>query len=208
MNKLVEDIEARQARKRNGFDTVHNTRPLGFHLTCSKGHPRKDGEDLDPDEKFVMVMTSWRDGQVFWEDQLPKNQLDQLVVEKGLFGRPEPGYNRYTSIMVLDQRGCVGTFTSSSWAGHFAVAALVPHYQLHDQRDFPIASLGTKPRNDKFGNVDPIFHICGWAPREKFSAITGDTPQRLALEWSGQTEKTTSQIVDDEIPQFDDALPF
>jgi hypothetical protein len=91
------------------------------------------------------------------------------------------GYNKYTSVMVIDQDGGLGTFTSSSWGGHYAISELVPAYRMQKERALPVCELRTRDRNDDFGNIDPMFKIVGWQPKSAFEAILGPS-EPLALE--------------------------
>jgi hypothetical protein len=83
-------------REENGFDTIQTTRPVGFPLACPKGHWKYDGGDPQPGERFVVLMPSWLDGEIFWQDNKAKEIKTNLVVEQGLWGRPEEGRNKYS----------------------------------------------------------------------------------------------------------------
>jgi hypothetical protein len=45
--------------------------------------------------------------------------------------------------MVMDSYGSLGTFTCSSWGGHYAVVALIPQFGMQQKRAFPICALKT-----------------------------------------------------------------
>jgi hypothetical protein len=191
---------------KNGFDTIQTTR-VGFDLSCAKGHWRYDGGEPEPGERFVIIMTSWQDGEIKWEERRPKEIKTNLVVNDGLWGRPTPGLSPYTSVMVVNKLGCIGSFTSSSYGGHNAVKALVPQYRMLGQRSYPVTELETAPRNDEYGNVDPRFKIVGWAPRSAFAAITGDmedgAPAKAIGVFAPEDTRKSTDIINDDIPWED-----
>jgi hypothetical protein len=194
MNNLI--------RRQNGFDTIQTTRPVGFPLTCSKGHWKYDGGEPRPGERFAVLMPSWQDGQILWEDQKVKDTKANLVVERGLWGRAEPGWSKYTAVMVVNKLGCLGTFTSSSYGGHFAVAALVPQYRMQGQTKYPIVELETKARGDQYGNTDPVLKIVDWAPKSAFTAITGDVVDDTPRKAIGVVkDETSADVIDDDLPE-------
>jgi hypothetical protein len=102
--------------------------------------------------------------------------------------------------MVVNKLGCLGTFTSSSWGGHYAVAALVPQYRMQGQTKYPVVELETKERGDQYGNVDPVLKIVDWAPKSAFAAITGDIVDDTPRKAIGVI-KSTKDIIDDDFPE-------
>jgi hypothetical protein len=125
---------------KNGFDTIPPNRPVGLWYQCAKGHWTCDGRDIDPETQLAVLLDSWQDGEILWRDQKIAGHKIQSVAEKGLFDALTPGFNRYTAVMLMDQAGRLGTFTSSSWGGHYAVLNLVPQFQLQGRRAFPICT--------------------------------------------------------------------
>jgi hypothetical protein len=83
----------------------------------------------------------------------------------------EAGRLPYTSVMLLDESGTVLTFSSSSWGGRNACEALIPQYRMQGQTMLPVVSLGSRPRNNAYGTIDPQFVVKDWTPRSKFSEI-------------------------------------
>jgi hypothetical protein len=144
------------------FDSIQTGRPVGSHLTVSKGRPRYDGADIEPGTRFAVALPTWEDGHVQWKDHKIADIVTQNVAEHGLMQEPLPkGYSKYTSVMVIDQDGGLGTFTSSSFGGHYAIAELIPAYRMQKERAIPVCELRTRDRNDDFGNIDPMFKIVG-----------------------------------------------
>src|ERR1700740_919400 len=96
----------------NGFDTIPPGRPLDPHYSCARGHWLCNGELAHQDTQLAVLVTSWLDGEICWED--PKRPLinAQLVIEKGLWKELQPGYGHYTHVLVMDQMGRLGCFTS------------------------------------------------------------------------------------------------
>jgi hypothetical protein len=182
---------------------------VGLPLDCKKGRWKYDGGDPQPGERFVVLKKSWQDGQIQFEDQRVKEIKTYLVVEQGLWGKAEPGWSKYTAVMVVNKLGCIGTFTSSSYGGHYAVAALVPQYRMQGQRSYPIVELETKERGDQYGNIDPVLKIVGWAPKSAFAAITDDmdgTPSK-AIGTAVPEGRKVTDIIDDDLPKKAAAAP-
>jgi hypothetical protein len=50
------------------FDSIQTGRPVGSHLTCSKGRLRYDGVDIQPGTRFAVILPTWEDGYVRWKD--------------------------------------------------------------------------------------------------------------------------------------------
>jgi hypothetical protein len=140
-----------------------------------------DGEKADLDIQLAIMIPTWYDGEVSWSDTKRPDIRGHLVTERGLWGELSDGCSRYTSIGMMTNGGCLATYTSSAWSGHSAIRNLIPQYQMQRKLAFPICKLGTKPRNDPYGNIDPVFQIVGWAPRSDFDAILGPQPQAPAL---------------------------
>jgi hypothetical protein len=194
--------------RKDGLDSIIVSRPVGDWWTCPKGHWLRDGNDVDSNTRVAVVIPSWEDGWVFWGDDHKIKDLQKvLAAQDGLFGpSPGAGYQRHTSIMLVDSVGCLGTFTSSSWGGHTAVAGLLPQYLMQKRRAFPICELRTKPRGDQFGNIDPVFRVVGWAPRPDFDAILGPEPvEAVAIaapekKAEPAPKRTSAEIIDDSIP--------
>jgi hypothetical protein len=193
--------------KRDGFDAVHSSRPGGRWFTCKKGHWLVGGGDVDPEERVAVLLTTWEGGEIrFGDDHKVKELHKHLVAEHGLYGKPQPGYSRHTSVMVVDTNGCLGTFTSTSFGGGSALEDLIPQYRMQQKRSFPICSLATKDRGDQYGNIDPVFPIVGWASRSKFDAILGPEPEEKPAIAAPEpkpepaAKRKAADIIDDSIP--------
>ncbi len=70
-----------------------------------------------------------------------------------------------------EHRGQLLTFSSASWSAWSAFATLIGPFLRKRKTEFPIVVLGSRPRNDVNGNVDPTFAIVDWAPRESFGDL-------------------------------------
>jgi hypothetical protein len=70
-----------------------------------------------------------------------------------------------------ERRGELATFTSSSLGGQRAFLSLAGPYNLKRRAEFPICSLGVKPRRDVNNNIDPTLTIVGWSKRDNFSEL-------------------------------------
>jgi hypothetical protein len=167
----------------NGYDSVQAM--LRPHIKCAKGHWHADNDIIPDPENFrvAVVMPSMEAGEIEWRDSKPFYVSKQLVSKAGIPDGVSAGRSPYTSVLLLiEETGLLGTFTSSSWGGRTACVNLIAQYRMNKSA-FPIVTLGTKPRGDMYGNVDPILKIIGRAPRAKFDAILG--PEEACYRGSG-----------------------
>lgn len=111
-------------------------------------------------------------GSILWQDSRIADLQDDLVARAGIPDVLE-GYDPYTSLLLVDESGVLLTFTSSSWGGRNALLALVPQYRMQGKEAFPIVKLSSKPRNNSYGTIEPVFLVTSWAPRSKFANILG-----------------------------------
>jgi len=187
--------------------SISSGRPVGFWLQSPKGRWTVDGVTADPELHVAVLVPTWEDGEIcFGDDHKVVDQCKHLVDTHGLFGKPQPGYNKATSVTVLDSAGRIGTFTGTSWAAHWAVMGLLGPYQLQQGRAFPVCALKAKERGDQYGNIDGVFDIVDWAPRSKFDAILGPAPESKPAITAPESKpepavkRSSSEIIGDEIP--------
>lgn len=186
---------------------------IGQRLKCTKGLWTLDGDEIETGDEGVKVCALIESATIGWikwgEDGIEDRDIcrpaDNFVPK---FQCPE-GWNPYTALTFVrvDEggQGQLCTFTSSSWGGKKALTKLISQYRLMRYVRFPICVLETKPRNDKNGNIDPVFKVVGWADRSNFGDICGvpavaaPMPPDPALPAPKQGEPA-SEIINDEIP--------
>jgi hypothetical protein len=152
----------------------------GLHLKCAKGAWCLDGVQIAVGEdglKLAVIMPSAAHGAVLWRDQeivdrTPLRRYEDAAAS----GDIEEEWCPYTQFLAVGadekHRGQLMTFTSSSWSGRHAFRALIGPYLRKGKREFPVVTLGSKPRrNDPNNNVDPTFTIIDWAMRDGFTDL-------------------------------------
>ena len=117
-------------------------------------------------------------GSVLWSNDrtIINRRLNRYAVAAPSKEPLENGRSPYTQFQCVGASGYyVGqlmTFSSSSWGGRLAFPPLIRAWLLRGRLEFPICTLGSKPRkNDVNGNIDPVFKVVGWAPRSDFAAL-------------------------------------
>jgi hypothetical protein len=156
-----------------------------------------------------VIITSATTGQILWRNGIVVER-DIGRLEDGFAppGQIRDGWNPYTSFQVVsadsDSFGQLMTYTSSSWGGRRALQNLVSMYRLKGRRQFPICTLETKVRkNDKNGNIDPVFKVIGWSDRGNFGELLAlpDASGGGAPAIEHQPAKTsTAELIGDNIP--------
>jgi hypothetical protein len=74
------------------------------------------------------------------------------------------------------------------------------------KREFPICSLGNRPKGDVNGNIDPLFAIIGWSDSGNFRELFPppvdviEPPKTEALPAPVRLKQRAADIVDDDIP--------
>jgi hypothetical protein len=166
----------------------------GLHLKCAKGVWYLDGVQIAVGAgglKIVIIMPTATHGAVKWQDQeiigrTPLQRYEDAAPSSDFL---EEGWNPYTQFLCVgaDEKhiGQLMTFTSSSWSGRRAFKDQIGPYLRKAKRQFPIVTLGSKPRrNDPNGNIDPTFAIVDWAARGDFAdmLLPGPETQPALLE--------------------------
>jgi hypothetical protein len=152
----------------------------GVHIKCAKGVWTFDDDVVETGDggvQICIVMESALHGQVRWEDR----KIVEREVERYEDAAPstellDDDWSPYTQVQCVGvdaaHVGRLMTFTSSSWGGRRAFSALLGPYVRKGRREFPICTLGTRPKkNDPNGNIDPTFAVVGWAPRADFAEM-------------------------------------
>ena len=188
----------------NGFDTADAGRPVGDLLKWNKTQYLRAGHPVPMGDIFVVLLPTMQVGSVSWVD----GQIDYLAagfVEEAGIPPVEEGRSPYTSVMLLDDSNTILTFCSSSWGGRNACKALIPQFRLQKQTMFPVVALGSQPRNNQYGTIDPLFVVKDWMPREQFVAILGpgiiEAPKIAALPPAEPpVRRPAAEIIDDDLP--------
>ena len=148
---------------------------VGLHLKCSKGQWSIDDEKIDDIGKdgfrFTALPATARWGRIKWVDGLPVDKVTQLYSD----GYPDweelpPGWEAYTGMQGLTLGEEVLTFTSA-FGARKTIKNLLGQYDFRRGRQLPVCTLGTRPRNDEFGNVDPVLRIASWTNPSDFADI-------------------------------------
>jgi hypothetical protein len=135
-------------------------------------------ETGDDGIRLIILMETAQHGSVLWGN-------DRTIIDRRLqrYADASPskeplkmGWSPYTIFKCVGASGIYSgkmmTSSSSSWGGRHAFYALIHPYILRRKLEFPICTLGSRPKkNDVNGNFDPVFTIVGWAPRSDFEAI-------------------------------------
>lgn len=191
-----------QYKAEPGFDSIKSNDVVGDHIKFVKHEFLRDGHQTDPEDLYTVLMASLSSGAILWEDNHISDIQARLVAEAGISDTVPEGYSPYTSVMLVDERGLLCTFTSSSWGGRNALAALVPQYRMQGKNAFPVVVFETRERGNQYGTIDPKFRIVGWAPRSKFAMITGDevASELAAPVEQAPTKRRAADIIDDDLP--------
>jgi hypothetical protein len=199
----------------------------GIHIRCAKGSWSYDDEEIrtgNDGASIVIVMETAVHGSVRWEDRMIVERRIERYADTPPSDEPlDAAWSPYTAVQCIgndtDHIGRLMTFTSSSWGGRRAFSALLGPYLRKGRREFPICTLGTRPKkNDPNGNIDPLFTIVGWVPRSDFAdMLPPSTSPPLLLDAAkpaleppkAPSEPTPSKakpkarggkVIDDEIP--------
>ena len=128
--------------------------------------------------RLNILMETAQHGSVLWGNDrtIIDRRLQRYAVAPPSREPPKGGWAPYTQFQCVGTNGIYAgqlmTFSSSSWGGRHAFQALIRAYLQRGKREFPICTLGSRPKkNDVNGNFDPVFTIVGWAPRSDFEAI-------------------------------------
>jgi hypothetical protein len=186
----------------------------GIHVKFVKGHWSFDDDPVQTGNEGVRIcilMETAQHGSVLWDDRTIVDRRLQRYADISPSREPlKMGWAPYTQFQCVGASGNYVdqqmTFASSSWGGRHAFFTLIRPYTLRRKLEFPICTLGSKPKkNDPNGNFDPTFTVVGWAPRSDFTPmlppddeppLTGGAVARIAMAKSG----TASEAVDDDAP--------
>jgi hypothetical protein len=178
----------------------------------------RQGEYSSGDEMIPLgtrYVAKWREHMIGWQLWLDKKPvdsrmgflhdgfsipdrntlglLDESEWEKDQNGNPRDPWQRSEKIPFIDAAGEEHLFVTGSWGGHCALVKLQKACRLGaDGRD-PLIELATENHKNSFGGINPrpVFRVIGWVGK----ALTA-------------LPKTASQIVNDQIPDFDAPMPF
>jgi len=163
-----------------------------------------DGREIgETDVKMVPIMDSITVGKIRFDNgKVTARKVGRL--SDGFYAPEtaadlEHGYNPYVAFQGVfadgGYTGELGTFTSSSWGGLFAVQKLINPFRLKRRAVFPICRLGSKERGDVNGTIDPVFPITGWTARSNFAELLGpmETTQIAAPEAAPRIAASVAQ---------------
>ena len=152
----------------------------GIHVKFVKGHWSFDDDPVQTGNEGVRIcilMETAQHGSVLWDDRtIVDRRLQRYTDVPPSREPPKPGWAPYTQCQAVGASGNYVdqqlTFSSSSWGGRNAFYSLIARTHLRGKREFPICTLGSKPKkNDPNGNFDPTFTVVGWAPRSDFTPM-------------------------------------
>jgi hypothetical protein len=149
---------------------------IGQHLKCAKGKWLLDDAPVNDSVKIVVIMDSATLGEVLWAGgQIAERHTGRIADGFVPPRQLTDGFNPHVGFQAVrsdeENLGALVTFTSSSWGGRSAFLNLADQFRLRQRRFFPICTLSTKAKGDINGNVDPVFKIVGWSPRENFQEL-------------------------------------
>lgn len=165
-------------RKYDPWQEVANN--AGGGLKFGKGRWTLDNDEVETGENglgLYVLMDTAIHGTVKWSNERITERRTQSYLRVAPTSEPlELGWSPYTSVQCIGANGeyveQLVTFSSTTWGGRNAFHGLVRLWVRKGQREFPICTLGSKPKkNDPNGNVDPTFMIVGWALRSDFAAF-------------------------------------
>ena len=163
----------------DNFDNI-----VGAFLKCPRGKWLLDGVEIPvgpTGTRPTILMTTARHGVVHWENSRPiTNGLKLYVDCDPPQDKLAADLNPYTVFQCLID-GELATFASSSWGARKAFKKIVDNYRYVHRREFPTVALGTKPRNDVNGNIDPTFSSIAWIPIGDFADMLPEADERPQL---------------------------
>jgi hypothetical protein len=161
-----------------------------------------NGEEIDPRGVTVaVIMPLAVYGQLLFEN---KNFIDKdagrlcdgFLMPKNF----RPGWKPYVALPMVridpEHRGEYETYTACDFGAKKAFDNLSKQYSLRKGSHLPIINLGSRPRNDEYGTIDPTLTITGWAPRENFAMLLGE--DSLLLEAPSTAPAAIAAPEDDE----------
>ncbi len=160
---------------------------VGAFLKCPKGKWLLDDVEIPigPDgTRVTILMPTARHGRVVWENNHPTTSNFRRYADcDPPKAKMEPGFDPYTIFQCLIG-DALATFASSSWGARSGFKPVVDNWRYLHRREFPIVILGTKPRHDVNGNIDPTFDAVAWVPSSNFAGMLADadaSPSRQEL---------------------------
>jgi hypothetical protein len=189
---------------------------IGDLLRFSKGDylAGESGRDIPLGTTYTAALTLLMAGWVKWQDSKPVEHImvrvndgktppkraelgdhDETKWETDVSGDPRDPWAFTNYLPLMDDKGELYTFTTSSRGGIGAIAGLARRYANHRRRHpdvFPVISLGVDSyahKNKEFGRIKfPVFAPAGYEPKTKFlealAAAGVDTgePQQIEAE--------------------------
>ncbi len=163
----------------DAFDPI-----VGAFLKCPKGKWLLDDVEIPigPDgTRVTILMPTARHGRVVWENNHPTTSNFRRYADcDPPKAKMDPGFEPYTIFQCLID-DALATFASSSWGARSAFKPVVDNWRYLHKREFPVVTLGTKPRHDTNGNIDPTLTIAAWVPAGSFAEMLGDATPRQEL---------------------------
>jgi hypothetical protein len=157
---------------------------IGQHLKCAKGKWLLDGASPSDNLKICVLMDTAKIGKVQWNDgKIAERNIGpasdrfyakmQITEDEAL-----SKWNPYIAFQAVYDDGenphAVLTFTSSSWGGRKAFQNLVDQFVARKRGHYPICVLRAREKkNDPNHNIEPVFGIIGWSPRDNFQDLFG-----------------------------------
>jgi hypothetical protein len=149
-----------------------NDNIIGQHLKCSKGEWTLDDAKIETGPngfRVTILPPTAMHGRVKWVDHRPvEKMLNKYDDGFPPWDKLPDGWSAYTCFQGLAPNGELLTFTSA-YGARKTLKNVITQYQFRRRRQFPICTLGTKPRGDVNGNVDPVFRIVEWVNAADFS---------------------------------------
>jgi hypothetical protein len=147
---------------------------VGLHLKCAKGTWSYDDEKIETGPtgfQFTVLPPTAQHGRVKWVEGHPVAKALRKYDEcdPGWEELPE-GWSAYTSVLGIDTKGELLTFTSA-YGARKTLKNIITQYRFRRRRQFPVCTLDTRPRGDANGNIDPVFKIVDWVNASDFADI-------------------------------------
>jgi hypothetical protein len=203
---------------------------IGKMLRFSKGDWLVNKDDkVDTGTKFTVNLDELLAGWIKWLDSKPVEHLmvpiasgampklrpelgdlDQALWERDRQGTPKDPWQFTNYLPMLDERGELYTFTTSSRGGIGAIARLGRQYAKHRRRHpdvFPLIAINNDSYQHKIKELGrikfPVFEPAGYVSKTDFLA---------ALATAGYASANTNTDVEPESEgpedDFNDAIPY
>ena len=198
---------------------------IGLHLDCPKGLWQVGGEKIETGFHFTFFAPTAMWGRILWVDSWPVDK----VLHKYSDGWPiyeelPPGWSHHTMAYGASADGQLVTFTSA-YGARKTFKNVIQQYLARGKRAFPVCALSTRPRNDQYGNIDPVLNIMDWLNASSFAdtfpgiveasklappTAPVEAPRKLMTVTSGRSDAPIGSIPDGYAgpDSLDDSIPF